>query len=72
MIRHLHLQNTNFHQSSARLLKPACKQMQMARPTAEQLLSHPFTTKYEDSQADLGAFARSVFDPTQSMMDSAV
>ncbi|RXH69493.1 hypothetical protein DVH24_037277 [Malus domestica] len=29
MIHHLHLENTNFHQSSARLLKPACKRMQM-------------------------------------------
>ncbi|CAN6574999.1 unnamed protein product [Malus baccata var. baccata] len=42
-----------------------------ARPTAEQLLSHPFITKYEDSQVDLAAFVRSVFDPTQRMKDLA-
>ncbi|KAM1953950.1 hypothetical protein EV2_024129 [Malus domestica] len=41
------------------------------RPTAEQLLSHPFITKYEDSQVNIGAFARSVFDPTQRMKDLA-
>ncbi|PRQ54017.1 putative mitogen-activated protein kinase kinase STE-STE7 family [Rosa chinensis] len=42
-----------------------------ARPTAEQLLSHPFITKYEKSQVDLAAFVRSVFDPTQRMKDLA-
>ncbi|CAB4275295.1 unnamed protein product [Prunus armeniaca] len=42
-----------------------------ARPTAEQLLSHPFITKYEDSQVDLAVFVRSVFDPTQRMKDLA-
>ncbi|KAM1273319.1 hypothetical protein ACFX2H_023233 [Malus domestica] len=41
------------------------------RPTAEQLLSHPFITKYEDSQVNIGEFARSVFDPTQRMKDLA-
>ncbi|KAM1058605.1 hypothetical protein ACFX2B_023230 [Malus domestica] len=38
LVHHLHLQNTNFQQSSARLLKPACKRMQMARPTAKQVI----------------------------------
>ncbi|THG14544.1 hypothetical protein TEA_011121 [Camellia sinensis var. sinensis] len=42
-----------------------------ARPTADQLLSHPFVTKYEDAGVDLGAFVRSVFDPTQRMKDLA-
>ncbi|EXC20335.1 Mitogen-activated protein kinase kinase 6 [Morus notabilis] len=42
-----------------------------ARPTAEQLLSHPFITKYENAQVDLAAFVRSVFDPTQRMKDLA-
>ncbi|GMN42567.1 hypothetical protein TIFTF001_011768 [Ficus carica] len=42
-----------------------------ARPTAEQLLSHPFITKYDDTQVDLAAFVRSVFDPTQRMKDLA-
>ncbi|KAL5572776.1 hypothetical protein UlMin_022373 [Ulmus minor] len=42
-----------------------------ARPTAEQLLSHPFIKKYEDSQVDLAAFVRSVFNPTQKMKDLA-
>ncbi|ONI19672.1 hypothetical protein PRUPE_3G290900 [Prunus persica] len=36
-----------------------------------QLLSHPFITKYEDSQVDLAVFVRSVFDPTQRMKDLA-
>ncbi|KAK9689338.1 hypothetical protein RND81_09G053600 [Saponaria officinalis] len=42
-----------------------------ARPTAEQLLSHPFITKYEDSQVDLAAFVRGVFDPVQRLKDLA-
>ncbi|KAI7741362.1 hypothetical protein M8C21_000822 [Ambrosia artemisiifolia] len=42
-----------------------------ARPTAEQLLSHPFITKYEDSKVDLAAFVRNIFDPTQRMKDLA-
>ncbi|KAJ4729285.1 Mitogen-activated protein kinase [Melia azedarach] len=42
-----------------------------ARPTAEQLLSHPFITKYEHANVDLTAFVRSVFDPTQRMKDLA-
>ncbi|KAG4926279.1 hypothetical protein JHK85_052765 [Glycine max] len=41
------------------------------RPTAEQLLSHPFITKYEDAKVDLAGFVRSVFDPTQRMKDLA-
>ncbi|XP_009621456.1 mitogen-activated protein kinase kinase 3 isoform X3 [Nicotiana tomentosiformis] len=36
-----------------------------------QLLSHPFITKYADSAVDLGAFVRSIFDPTQRMKDLA-
>ncbi|XP_010248604.1 PREDICTED: mitogen-activated protein kinase kinase 3 [Nelumbo nucifera] len=42
-----------------------------ARPTAEQLLSHPFITKYENARVDLAAFVKSVFDPTQRMKDLA-
>ncbi|PON41579.1 GPCR kinase [Parasponia andersonii] len=42
-----------------------------ARPTAEQLLSHPFITKHVDAQVDLAAFVRSMFDPTQRMKDLA-
>ncbi|KAJ8750089.1 hypothetical protein K2173_014004 [Erythroxylum novogranatense] len=42
-----------------------------ARPTAEQLLSHPFITKYAQTNVDLAAFVRSVFDPTQRMKDLA-
>ncbi|KAK4771843.1 hypothetical protein SAY86_013618 [Trapa natans] len=41
------------------------------RPTAEQLLSHPFITKYEDAGVDLTAFIQSIFDPTQRMKDLA-
>ncbi|XP_059645743.1 mitogen-activated protein kinase kinase 3 isoform X2 [Cornus florida] len=40
-----------------------------ARPTAEQLLSHPFITKYDDAGVDLAAFVQSVVDPTQRMKD---
>ncbi|CAO2833592.1 unnamed protein product [Amaranthus hypochondriacus] len=42
-----------------------------ARPTAEQLLSHPFIIKYQDSQVNLGAFVQSVFDPVQRLKDLA-
>ncbi|XP_020520748.1 mitogen-activated protein kinase kinase 3 isoform X2 [Amborella trichopoda] len=42
-----------------------------ARPTAEQLLSHPFIRKYENIEVDLSAFVRSVFDPTQRLKDLA-
>nr|GEW61651.1 mitogen-activated protein kinase kinase 3 [Tanacetum cinerariifolium] len=42
-----------------------------ARPTAEQLLSHPFITKYENDEVDLAAFVRGIFDPTQRMKDLA-
>ncbi|KAG7017780.1 Mitogen-activated protein kinase kinase 3 [Cucurbita argyrosperma subsp. argyrosperma] len=42
-----------------------------ARPTAEQLLSHPFIKKYEDEQVDLAAFVQNVFDPIQRMKDLA-
>lgn len=41
------------------------------RPTAEQLLSHPFITRYASAEVDLAAFVRSVFDPTQRMKDLA-
>ncbi|KAG7985684.1 hypothetical protein I3843_03G039300 [Carya illinoinensis] len=42
-----------------------------ARPTAEQLLSHPFITKYDHAEVDLAEFVQSVFDPTQRMKDLA-
>ncbi|GLT33217.1 hypothetical protein SLA2020_078210 [Shorea laevis] len=42
-----------------------------ARPTAEQLLVHPFIKKYEHARVDLASFVRSVFDPTQRMKDLA-
>ncbi|KAL3529617.1 hypothetical protein ACH5RR_008939 [Cinchona calisaya] len=42
-----------------------------ARPTAEQLLAHPFITKYEDTAVDLGAFVRGTFDPIRKMKDLA-
>ncbi|OWM71511.1 hypothetical protein CDL15_Pgr005698 [Punica granatum] len=41
------------------------------RPTAEQLLSHPFIRKYEDAGVDLATFVQSIFDPTQRMKDLA-
>ncbi|KAJ8432150.1 hypothetical protein Cgig2_006852 [Carnegiea gigantea] len=42
-----------------------------ARPTADQLLSHPFIKKHENSQVDLEAFVGSVFDPVQRLKDLA-
>ncbi|PIA51761.1 hypothetical protein AQUCO_01100558v1 [Aquilegia coerulea] len=42
-----------------------------ARPTADQLLAHPFVKKYEDARVDLAAFVQSVFDPIQKMKDLA-
>ncbi|KAF9625680.1 hypothetical protein IFM89_025465 [Coptis chinensis] len=42
-----------------------------ARPTAEELLSHPFIRKYENARVDLAAFVQSVFDPIQRMRDLA-
>ncbi|KAF5207643.1 Mitogen-activated protein kinase kinase [Thalictrum thalictroides] len=42
-----------------------------ARPTAEQLLSHPFVRIYEDARVDLAAFVQNVFDPIQKMKDLA-
>ncbi|XP_065868767.1 mitogen-activated protein kinase kinase 3 [Euphorbia lathyris] len=50
----------------------ACLQKEPnARPTAEQLLSHEFITKYAHHEVDLAAFVQSVFDPTQKMKDLA-
>jgi serine/threonine protein kinase len=42
-----------------------------SRPTAEQLLSHPFIKKYDGADVDLASFVRSIFDPTQRMKDLA-
>ncbi|KAK1297997.1 Mitogen-activated protein kinase kinase 1 [Acorus calamus] len=42
-----------------------------ARPTAEQLLSHPFVRKYENAGVDLSAFVQSIFYPTQRLKDLA-
>lgn len=36
-----------------------------------QLSSHPFIRKYENTEVDLAAFVRSVFDPTQRLKDLA-
>lgn len=41
------------------------------RPSAEQLLSHLFITKYENTGVDLAAFVRGVFDPIKRMKDLA-
>jgi len=42
-----------------------------ARPTAEQLLSHPFIKKYENAGVDLSAFVQSIFDPIDRLKDLA-
>lgn len=48
----------------------ACLQKEAdARPTAEQLLSHPFVKKYENADVELPAFVQSVFDPTERLKD---
>lgn len=39
------------------------------RPTAEQLLAHPFVLKYENTDVDLPSFVHSVFDPTERLKD---
>ncbi|XP_024530529.1 mitogen-activated protein kinase kinase 3 isoform X1 [Selaginella moellendorffii] len=39
------------------------------RPTAEQLLQHPFIKKYENADVDLAGFVHSVFDPTERLKD---
>eukprot|EP00271_Cylindrocystis_brebissonii_P013001 TRINITY_DN3253_c0_g1_i1.p1 TRINITY_DN3253_c0_g1~~TRINITY_DN3253_c0_g1_i1.p1 ORF type:complete len:284 (+),score=50.14 TRINITY_DN3253_c0_g1_i1:855-1706(+) len=40
------------------------------RPTAEQLLSHPFIKKFEDQpDVDLPSFVHSVFDPIERLKD---
>ncbi|CAM6128999.1 unnamed protein product [Calypogeia fissa] len=41
------------------------------RPTAEQLLSHPFIKKYETEEVDLAGFVHSVFDPTERLKELA-
>lgn len=41
------------------------------RPTAEELLSHPFIKKYENAGVDLSAFAQSIFDPVERLKDLA-
>eukprot|EP00850_Spirogloea_muscicola_P006935 SM000034S12689 [mRNA] locus=s34:188028:191701:+ [translate_table: standard] len=40
-----------------------------ARPTAEQLLQHPFIRKYENMDVDLPSFIHSVFDPCERLKD---
>ncbi|KAH8943714.1 hypothetical protein BDL97_13G068700 [Sphagnum fallax] len=40
-----------------------------ARPTAEQLMSHSFIKKYEDTEVDLPGFVHSIFDPTERLKD---
>lgn len=41
------------------------------RPTADELMSHPFVRKYDNESVDLGKYVRSVFDPTQRLKDIA-
>eukprot|EP00850_Spirogloea_muscicola_P005249 SM000023S07705 [mRNA] locus=s23:959694:963317:- [translate_table: standard] len=40
-----------------------------ARPTAEQLLQHPYIRKYENTDVDLPSFIHSVFDPCERLKD---
>ncbi|KAJ6800054.1 mitogen-activated protein kinase kinase 3 isoform X4 [Iris pallida] len=42
-----------------------------ARPTVEELLSHPFIKKYEKETVDLAKYIRGVFDPTQRLKEIA-
>ncbi|XP_078438647.1 mitogen-activated protein kinase kinase 3 isoform X2 [Wolffia australiana] len=41
------------------------------RPTADQLLAHPFIRKHEKDGVDLAAFVHSIFDPTQRLKELA-
>ncbi|KAJ0989036.1 hypothetical protein J5N97_007392 [Dioscorea zingiberensis] len=50
----------------------ACLQKDpQARPTADDLLVHPFIRKYETLNVDLSAYVRSVFDPTKRLKEMA-
>ncbi|KAJ6799364.1 mitogen-activated protein kinase kinase 3 isoform X4 [Iris pallida] len=42
-----------------------------ARPTADQLLSHPFIRKYEKEKVDLATYIGGVFNPTQRLKEIA-
>ncbi|KAH7682841.1 Mitogen-activated protein kinase kinase protein [Dioscorea alata] len=42
-----------------------------ARPTADDLLEHPFLRKYGNSDEELAAYARKVFDPTKRLKEMA-
>eukprot|EP00252_Welwitschia_mirabilis_P014603 TRINITY_DN3208_c0_g1_i2.p1 TRINITY_DN3208_c0_g1~~TRINITY_DN3208_c0_g1_i2.p1 ORF type:complete len:436 (+),score=77.29 TRINITY_DN3208_c0_g1_i2:625-1932(+) len=41
------------------------------RPTAEQLLAHPFIKKYENAGVDLAAFVQNIFDPVERLKELA-
>uniref|UniRef100_A0A804N417 mitogen-activated protein kinase kinase n=1 Tax=Zea mays TaxID=4577 RepID=A0A804N417_MAIZE len=42
-----------------------------ARPTCEQLLSHPFIKRYAGTEVDLAAYVKSVVDPTERLKQIA-
>uniref|UniRef100_A0A0D6R9W7 mitogen-activated protein kinase kinase n=1 Tax=Araucaria cunninghamii TaxID=56994 RepID=A0A0D6R9W7_ARACU len=42
-----------------------------ARPTAEQLLQHPFIIKYQNAGVDLSEFVQSIFNPVERLKDLA-
>ncbi|KAG8075959.1 hypothetical protein GUJ93_ZPchr0006g45082 [Zizania palustris] len=42
-----------------------------ARPSCEQLLSHPFIKRYENTTVDLIAYVKSVVDPTERLKQIA-
>ncbi|KAI4986933.1 hypothetical protein ZWY2020_019563 [Hordeum vulgare] len=42
-----------------------------ARPTCEQLLSHPFIKRYEETGVDLAAYVRGVVNPTERLKQIA-
>ncbi|TVU05723.1 hypothetical protein EJB05_48902, partial [Eragrostis curvula] len=42
-----------------------------ARPTCAQLLSHPFIKRYKGTDADLSAYVKSIYDPTEILRQIA-
>ncbi|KAL6583809.1 Mitogen-activated protein kinase kinase 3 [Orobanche minor] len=65
------LWNKNFSPEFCSFVDDCLQKDPISRPTAEKLLSHPFTTKYEDDVVNLEAFVQSIFDPTQRLKDLA-
>ncbi|GJM90971.1 hypothetical protein PR202_ga07301 [Eleusine coracana subsp. coracana] len=71
MTHRQHHQKMLFHQNFAHSSMVACKKDADARPTCEQLLSHPFLKRYEKNDVDLEAYVRSVVNPRERLKQIA-